>query len=218
MILAAGRGERLRPVTLSTPKALVRVKGKPLIEYQLEKLASSGFRHVVINISYLADNIVDYLGDGRHYGVDISYSREPDGPYGTGGGIVNALEFLQGDRFLVVNTDVYSDIDFGTIRIDRPFSAKLILVDNPAHNERGDFSVANGMVTVPGAPASTFTFSGVGCYRRRLFEGRSPGFTKLTEILQEGIGKGMIAAEVHSGFWMDIGTTERLGLANSLPD
>ena len=218
MILAAGRGERLRPATLSTPKPLIPVKGKPMIETQIEKLAASGFRRIVINISYLADNIVDYLGDGNQYGVHISYSREPDGPYGTGGGIVNALELLHDDQFLVVNSDIYSDIDFGQIRIGGRFSARLVLVDNPAHNPGGDFGMVNGIITGPEAAASTFTFSGVGHYRRGLFEGHPPGFMKLTEILQEGIKKKMIAGEVHPGFWMDLGTKERLDRANSLPD
>ena len=218
MILAAGRGERLRPATLSTPKPLLPVKGKPMIEAQLEKLAASGFRHIVINISYLADNIVEYLGDGRQYGVRISYSREPGGPYGTGGGIVNALELLHEEEFLVVNSDVYSDIDFGRIRIGGRFSARLILVDNPAHNPRGDFGVADGILIGPGAAASTFTFSGVGRYRRGLFEDRPSGFMALTDILQEEIEKQMIAAEVHPGFWMDLGTKERLDRANSFPD
>jgi N-acetyl-alpha-D-muramate 1-phosphate uridylyltransferase len=214
MILAAGRGERLRPLTDTLPKPLLPAGGRPLIAYTIERLAHAGFRELVINHSYLGEAIERELGDGSAYGVRIDYSPEPQGPLETGGGIRRALRLL-GDRFVVVNGDVWSDYPFarliGTADGDL---AHLVLVENPPHHPLGDFALAGDRVQENGAPR--LTFAGIGIYRAALFADRSPGRFPLAPLLREAMRRGKVGGERYGGRWIDVGTAERLEALNRL--
>lgn len=206
MILAAGKGERLRPLTLHTPKPLVRVAGVPLIEYHLRALAQAGFREVVINHAWLGQQIEDHLGDGAAFGLTICYSPEGE-PLETGGGIFRALPLLGSEPFLLINGDIWCDIDFAGLNRPLPGLAHLLLVDNPAHNPSGDFRLTDGQVedVRPG-----LTYSGVAVLDPALFAGCSAGAFKLAPLLREAMAKGLVTGERHSGRWVDVGTHERL--------
>lgn len=208
MILAAGRGERLRPLTDATPKPLLRVGGKALIEYIIESLAGAGFRELVINHAHLGRQIETYLGDGRRYGVQITWSREPEGALETGGGIQQALPLLGSDHFLVVNADIWTDYPFA--RLHRSFSglAHLVLVDNPAQHPQGDFLLRGNKVSADGSPR--LTFSGIGVYHRDLFRDCVPGRFPLAPLLRSAMHAGDVYGEHYDGVWRDIGTAERL--------
>lgn len=211
MILAAGRGERMRPLTDHTPKPLLPAGGKRLIEYHLEALAAAGFREVVINLAHLGEQIRDHLGDGSRYGLAIAYSQEPEGALETGGGIFNALPLLGDDPFLVVNGDVWSDYPFEKLNEPKGL-AHLALIDNPAHNPDGDFALAEGRVESEGA--GKLTFSGIGLYRPALFAGCEPGAFPLAPLLRTAMAKGEVSGEHFTGRWLDIGTPERLEALN----
>jgi len=209
MILAAGRGERLRPLTDVTPKPLLEVRGKPLIVYHLEALASAGFTDVVINLSWLGEQIRARLGDGTQFGVSIEYSEEVQA-LETAGGIQQALPLLS-ERFIVVNADVFTDYDFATLRAaDSP--AHLVLVDNPHHNDRGDFSLDQASVGNNGSPQHTF--SGIAQYHRSFFAELEPGKQALAPLLRKAADKGQVSGELFQGVWIDIGTVERLAQLN----
>jgi MurNAc alpha-1-phosphate uridylyltransferase len=217
MILAAGRGERLRPVTDKIPKPMIRVGDLSLIEHHLIRLASSGFKHIVINVSHLADKIVNFLGDGEQYGVKICYSPEPQGALDTGGGIVNALDKLKQDRFLVVNGDVFSDFNFPEAVVDDGTRANLVLVQNPQHNPDGDFCLNGNRIVMPSeGSGTTYTFAGIGWYSRGLFTGIPGGRRKLAEVLRTPIAAGEVRGQVHGSLWVDVGTPERLAYAKSI--
>ncbi|HEX7043519.1 MAG TPA: nucleotidyltransferase family protein [Burkholderiales bacterium] len=206
MILAAGRGERMRPLTDTVPKPLLAVGGAALIEHLIRGLARAGFRDLVINHSYLGNAIEAALGDGGRYGVRIRYSPEPDGPLETGGGIRQALPLL-GDAFVVVNGDIWTDYPFE--RLARPPAglAHLVLVDNPPHHPRGDFALRDGRLA-PGGPA--LTFAGIGVYRAELFAECAPGRFPLAPLLRRAMEQQAATAEHYRGAWFDIGTPERL--------
>jgi MurNAc alpha-1-phosphate uridylyltransferase len=211
MILAAGRGERMRPLTDDTPKPLLPVAGKPLIVWHLERLARAGFCEVVINHAHLGDQIEALLGDGDAWGLGIRYSPEPPGALETAGGIANALPLLAnglGDEpFLVINGDIFCDWDVGRVPVGDQL-AHLVLVDNPPHHPAGDFSLT-GCVVGLGEPR--LTFSGIGLYRPSLFAGIERGqSSKLAPLLRAAIAAGRITGEQHSGRWEDVGTPERL--------
>lgn len=209
MILAAGRGERLRPLTDVTPKPLLEVRGKPLIVYHIEALASAGFTDVVINLSWLGEQIRARLGDGAQFGVSIEYSEEVQA-LETAGGIQQALPLLS-ERFIVVNADVFTDYDFATLRAaDSP--AHLVLVDNPQHNDRGDFSLHQSSVGNSGSPQHTF--SGIAQYHRSFFAELEPGKQALAPLLRKAADKGQVSGELFQGTWIDIGTVERLAQLN----
>jgi MurNAc alpha-1-phosphate uridylyltransferase len=209
MILAAGRGERLRPLTDSTPKPLLEVRGKPLIVYHLEALASAGFTDVVINLSWLGEQIRTRLGDGTQFGVSIEYSEEVQA-LETAGGIQQALPLLS-ERFIVVNADVFTDYDFAALRaVDSP--AHLVLVDNPQHNDRGDFSLERASVGNSGSPLHTF--SGIAQYQRSFFAGLRAGKQALAPLLRKAADQGQVSGELFRGVWIDIGTVERLAQLN----
>jgi MurNAc alpha-1-phosphate uridylyltransferase len=210
MVLAAGRGERMRPLTDAEPKPLLRVAGKRLIEYHLERLASAGFREVVINTAWLGERIEAALGTGGRYGLAITYSHERPEALETGGGIFNALPLLGSAPFLLVNGDVWTDIDFGALRRDPPPAslAHLVLVRNPPQHARGDFLLENGRVSE--GEGSRQTYSGVGIYRPEFFAGCQPGKFPLLPLLRRAIARGALSGEVHEGRWYDIGTAERL--------
>ncbi len=209
MILAAGRGERLRPLTDTTPKPLLPVGGRPLIVWHLEKLATAGFRRVVINHAHLGGQIKQALGDGSRWGLEIRYSAEGAGrALETGGGICKALPLLDDQRFLVINGDVFTDLDYGQLRMPPGMLAHLVLVDNPPHNPQGDFALdASGRVWPEGEPR--LTFSGIGLYRTALFEGCRPRPFPLAPLLRRQMGAGKVSGEHYQGFWLDVGTPER---------
>jgi N-acetyl-alpha-D-muramate 1-phosphate uridylyltransferase len=209
MLLAAGRGERLRPITDTVPKPLVEVAGKPLIVYHLEALARAGIGDVVINLSWLGEKIRSTLGDGSRYGVRISYSEEGPVPLETGGGIHRALPLLGTDPFLVVNADVWTDMDFGRVlTLEEGVDARLLLAPNPPHHPRGDFGLEGDFVVE--READRFTYTGVGVYRPALFAGYAPGKFPLLPLLKRAIAARRLRGGVYRGEWLDIGSPERL--------
>ncbi len=210
MILAAGHGKRMRPLTDHLPKPLLQAGGRTLIEYHLAALAAADMRFVVINHGHLGNLIEDYLGDGTRYGLSLHYSREGEAPLETGGGIFQAMGVLGNDPFLVQNADVWTDYPLLRLQ-ERPAAhdlAHLVLVDNPPHHPRGDFALADGRVAASGE--RLFTFSGIGVYRPELFAGCVPGSFPLAPLLRRAMQEGRVSGELWSGQWMDIGTPERL--------
>jgi len=215
MILAAGRGERLRPLTDRTPKPLLEVQGKPLIVHHLERLQSAGFTDIVINIAWLGDKIKNYLGDGLRYGVSISYSKESAGALDTGGGIFNALPLLGSEPFLVVNGDIYTDFPFESLKsvIKQGDLAHLVMVGNPAHHPKGDFHLSSdGRLHVDGDPR--LTYSGIGVHHPEFFRDCRPGRFPLLPLWRKAIQAGQVSGRTHSGAWKDIGTLEALRAAS----
>jgi len=210
MILAAGRGERMRPLTLTRPKPLLEAGGAPLIVHHLRALAGAGFEDVVVNLSWLGVQIREALGDGSRHGLRIHYSEEGPEPLETGGGIFRALPLLGDGPFLVLNGDTWSDIPYGDLRerLAARDLARLVLVQNPAHNENGDFVLESGRIVE--ASGERLTFSGVGLYRAELFEGCRDGIFKLAPLLRAAARDGRVSGELHGGAWLDIGTPERL--------
>jgi MurNAc alpha-1-phosphate uridylyltransferase len=210
MILAAGRGERMRPLTDHTPKPLLAVGGKPLIVWHIERLAAAGIRRLVINHAHLGEQIERALGDGGRWGVTICYSAEGEGQaLETGGGIFKALPLLGAGPFLAVNADVWCDIDYAGLRLGDGRLAHLVLVDNPEHNPRGDFHLdAAGRVLADGEPR--LTFSGVGVYDPALFDGCRPGAFPLAPLLRQAMAAGRVSGQHHNGLWVDVGTPARL--------
>lgn len=210
MILAAGRGERLRPLTDSVPKAMVRAGGKPLIAWHLERLAAAGCRHAVVNVSHLAEQIVDGIGDGSAYGLRIAYSRERE-PLETAGGIAQARPLLGEAPFLLVNADVYCEIDFGRLlALDLGERlAHLVLVPNPPHRADGDFSLAQGLVGNDASPR--YTYAGIAVMSPGLVSPVKAGDkAPLAPLLRAAAGRQRIGGELHRGMWQDVGTRERL--------
>jgi len=208
MILAAGRGERMRPLTDRLPKPLLAAGGKPLIAYHLEALARAGFETVVINHAHLGEKIEQALGDGSRWGLSIRYSPEPAGALETGGGIFNAFDLLTEDPFLVVNGDIWTDYDFSGMAIQRGMLAHLLLVDNPEHHRRGDFGLRDGRVMDGGE--NRLTFSGIGIYRRELFATARAGPFPLAPLLRHAMREGRVNGDILTGQWVDVGTPERL--------
>jgi MurNAc alpha-1-phosphate uridylyltransferase len=207
MILAAGRGNRMRPLTDHTPKPLLPAGGKPLIQHHIERLAAAGFRELVINHAHLGQLIEDGLGDGSRFGVSIAYSGEGQ-PLETGGGIFKALPLLGPDPFLAVNGDIWTDIPFDGLALADGDLAHLVLVENPSHNAHGDFALRDGRIQADGEPC--FTFSGVGVYSRELFAGCVPGTFPLAPLLRAAMEDGRVSGQLHRGHWYDIGTPARL--------
>lgn len=212
MILAAGRGERLRPLTDHTPKPLLVVQGKPLIEHHLERLAQTGIRRVVINLAWLGSQIRERLGSGARFGVSIHYSEEAPRALEAGGGIYRALPYLAPDPFLVVNGDIFTDFDFRTLRLGRDLDSHLVLAPNPPHVPLGDFGLADGRALAE-AP-ERYTFTGIALYRRSFFAGCSEGAFPLKPLLVRAMAAGRCSAELHRGRWTDVGTAERLEALN----
>jgi MurNAc alpha-1-phosphate uridylyltransferase len=209
MLLAAGRGERLRPITDTLPKPLVEVAGQPLIAYHLQALARAGIRDVVVNLSWLGEKIRAALGDGSRFGVRIAYSEEGPVPLETGGGIHRALPLLGPAPFLVVNADVWTDMDFSRVpALEAGADARLVLAPNPAHHPRGDFGLESGLIVE--READRFTYTGIGVYRPELFAGCAPGRFPLLPLLQRAIAAGRLRGELYRGEWLDIGSPDRL--------
>lgn len=224
MILAAGRGERMRPLTDSCPKPLLKVGSEPLIGWHLRRLKAAGIDEIVINHAWLGRQIEETLGTGAAYGVQIAYSPEGETGLETAGGITTALPLLGNEPFLVVNGDVLTDIDFQTA-FEAAASLKqqqrlahLWLVPNPAHNPAGDFALLdNGRVASQSSAGQPLTFSGMGVYHPDLFENTPPGkATKLAPLLRGAMDKNLVSGEKHNGLWLDVGTVERLAEADEL--
>lgn len=215
MILAAGKGERLRPLTLHTPKPLVPVAGVPLIEYHLRTLRRAGFEDIVINHAWLGHQIEDRLGDGESFGLHIRYSAESE-PLETGGGIFKALALLGSDPFVIVNGDIFTDYDFN--RLQRPVEglAHLVLIDNPPHHPRGDFRLSAGRVGNLDQDERGLTYSGIAILHPALFEGCKAGAFKLAPLLKRAAAEGKVTGEFFSGCWIDVGTLERLAQAERI--
>ncbi len=209
MILAAGRGNRMRPLTDHTPKPLLRAGGKTLIEHQIERLKGAGFHDLVINHAHLGEQIEQALGDGSRIGVHIRYSAEgQDRALETGGGIFKALPLLGPGAFLVTNGDVWCDFDYADLCLTDGDLAAVVLVDNPPHNGGGDFSLRAGRVGVDGEPR--LTFSGIGIYHPELFAGCTPGAFPLAPLLKAAMAAGRVGGLHHRGQWLDVGTPQRL--------
>jgi MurNAc alpha-1-phosphate uridylyltransferase len=208
MILAAGRGERLRPLTDTTPKPMLEVRGQPLIERLVIALAGAGMSRIVINLAWLGPIISGYLGDGARYGVSILYSNEQPRALETAGGIFRALPMLEPGPFAVVNGDVYTDFQFDSLRIASDRDAHLVLVPNPPQHPAGDFGLDQGLA-LAGA-AEKYTFSGIALYRTTFFAGCSDGVFPLKPLLLRSMAQRRCSAELHTGMWEDIGTPERL--------
>ncbi|MBL8472074.1 MAG: nucleotidyltransferase family protein [Rhodocyclaceae bacterium] len=221
MILAAGRGERMRPLTDHLPKPLLEVGGRPLIGWHLQRLAAAGIRDVVINHAHLGEKLVAALGDGSAYGLAIAWSPEPPGALETAGGIVQALPLLGEAPFLVVNGDIWCDYDLrllaaraGTLTAAAP-GAHLVLVPNPAQHPEGDFALADGQVHAEGGPRHTF--SGLGLYHPGLFAGLQAGRpAKLAPLLRAAMALGRVSGELYGGRWFDVGTPARLAETDRL--
>lgn len=217
MILVAGKGERMRPLTLDTPKPLLSAGGKPLIHYHIENLARAGVTELVINPSWLGDKLEVALGDGSAMGVQITYSREPE-PLETAGGIRQALPLLTDNSdewFVVINGDIWTDFDLSRLldpakRQSLPADqALLVLTDNPTHHSDGDFHLsAAGRVTKNAKPR--LTFAGISLLHHSLFASLEPGYHKLAPVLEQAMSADRVAGVYHDGFWYDIGTPERL--------
>jgi len=233
LIFAAGKGERMRPLTTHTPKPLLAVGGKPLIVWHLEKLAAIGVREVIVNIAWLADRFPEALGDGSRWNLRLRYSREGTEPLETGGGLLHALPLLRDGAspqapFLIVNGDIWTDFDFATLPGQPEGLAHLVLVDNPPQHPRGDFGLAaDGCVfPYPDSPASeplhALTFAGIGIYRPAILDGwraiigdaagatLAPPRFGLTPLLRAAMERGAIRGQHHAGAWTDVGTPERL--------
>jgi MurNAc alpha-1-phosphate uridylyltransferase len=208
MILAAGRGVRMRPLTDRRPKPLLTVGGKSLIVHLLEALARAGLRQIVINYAHLGEQIATALGDGQRYGVRIAYSPEGAEGLETGGGIHRALPLLDSDPFVVVNGDIWTDYPFERLPLAIKGLAHLVLVDNPEHHPQGDFCLNAGRVTEHGT--ARLTFSGIGVYRHALFRDCRPGKFPLAPLLRAAMARGQVSGEHYSGMWCDIGTPQRL--------
>ena len=211
MILAAGYGKRLRPLTETTPKPLLPVGGKPLMQHHIERLAAAGIRDLVINTSWLAEQIEDYFADGTEFGVSIDWSRESQ-PLETGGGIAHALPLLDDQPFLLINGDIWTDFPIQSIAAKELPSDRdgwLLLVDNPEHNPRGDFGLIDGQLV--SEARQKYTFSGVSLLRPQLFSraDRSNACFPLRDILRPAIDGGRISGEIYNGQWCDVGTVER---------
>ncbi len=208
LLLAAGRGERMRPLTDTTPKPLLRAGGTMLIAYHLAALAERGIRDIVVNLSYLGERIREALGSGSPWGVRIRYSEEGPVPLETGGGIYNALSLLPSGPFLVINSDIFTDFDPGTLRLDADADARIVLAGNPPHHPRGDFALDGERVV--SRESDRLTFTGIGIYRAALFDGCSPGRFPLKPLLERAIAAGRLRGQLHRGEWLDIGSPQRL--------
>ena len=212
MILAAGRGERLRPLTDTVPKSLVEVRGRPLLERHLENVAAAGITDVVINLGWLGEKIREHVGDGSQFGVRVAYSDEGDNVLETGGGIHKALPLLGDDPFVVINADVYTDMPVPDVTLGETQSAHLVLVPKPDYSGQGDFGLVDGRVTND----PFYTFSGTSVYRPSFFDGCEPGRFSVVPMLREAAEKGALGGSLYEGLWADIGTPERLASAEKV--
>jgi N-acetyl-alpha-D-muramate 1-phosphate uridylyltransferase len=215
MILAAGRGERMRPLTDGTPKPLLKVRGETLIERHVVALVRAGIPRIVINLSWLGPQIRDHLRDGARFGAAISYSEEPAQALETGGGIMRALPQLSPGPFAVVNGDIYTDFPFGTLALAADRDAHLVLAPNPAHHRQGDFGMERGLA-LPQA-AVRYTFTGIAVYRAAFFTECADGVFPLKPLLLRSMAAKRCSAQLYTGLWEDVGTPQRLAELNATP-
>jgi len=216
MILAAGRGERMGNLTRDLPKPLIRAKGKPLIEWHLEKLSNSGFKDIVINVSYLPEMIKDFVGDGSRWQLNVTYSEE-NPILETAGGIKNALPLLGKEPFAVINSDIFSNFNYAKLKLislNNSSDGHLVLVKNPEHNQTGDFGLLENDCLALNVNA-LYTFSGIAVYHPRFFDEMETGVKmQLLPLLKSSISNSLIKGELFEGIWSDIGTLERLEIVN----
>lgn len=213
MILSAGRGERLRPLTDIIPKPLVPVNGKPLIVYHLEKLAKNGFKEVIINTAYLGEKIQEALGDGEKFGLKIIYSLEKDNVLETGGGIYHALPLLGNAPFITINSDIFTDFNFAdlaSIKLPANIIAHLILAPNSKYHPNGDFSLDSGNSLISNNSPKPYTATGITLYHPEFFEGLQAGKYSVTPLWRQYADQGKISGSVFHGIWHDVGTLEKL--------
>ncbi len=208
IILAAGRGERMRPLTDTVPKPLLEIDGKPLIQYHIERLVRAGTKDIVINHGRLGHLIEERLGEGNLFNVHIHYSAEGDAPLETGGGIFRALNNLGPDPFIVVNADIWTDYPYEQLPVYPAGLVHLVMVPNPPQHPEGDFGLREGWLTNRTGPR--YTYSGIGVYRPELFRGQQDGKFPLAPLLRQAIEQRAVSGEVYRGDWADIGTPERL--------
>ena len=214
IILAAGRGERMRPLSDKIPKPLLKVHSKPLIVWHIEKLASLGFNQIVINIDYLGEKIVQTLGDGSDWGINLLYSDErQSGALESAGGIKKAISLIESEKILVINGDIWSDYEFETNFDLKGDLAHLILVPNPTHNAEGDFALNKQRVI--NDAKQKFTFSGIGYYSTKLFDEIGEEKAPLAPLLRKAVENSMVSGSLYQGRWYDIGTPQRLDEINS---
>ncbi|CAM4014996.1 N-acetylmuramate alpha-1-phosphate uridylyltransferase MurU [Pseudoalteromonas byunsanensis] len=215
MILAAGRGKRMMPLTADLPKPMLTVAGHPLLEYHIERLKNAGITDIVINLAWQGDKIVQYFGDGSAWGVHIRYSYEPQEGLETAGGIINALELLtdKDGKFIVINGDIFTDYDVSALTqlVLEQQEAHIVLVENPVHNPDGDFRLAHQPMN-----DQCYTFAGIGLYHISFFSDLHCGFIPLGPMLREALEQGRVSTELYLGQWHDIGTPERLSEINSM--
>jgi len=208
MILAAGRGERLRPLTDETPKALIEVGGQSLLERHLDNVRSAGIKTVVINLGWLGDKIVERVGSGSRYGLEVVYSDEGDDILETGGGIHKALPMLGSEPFLVVNADIYTDMPVPSVKLHDEHLGHLVMVPTPGYRESGDFDIDAGLIC--NGEKAAYTFSGVAIYRAEFFSGCEAGRFPLAPMLREATDSKQLSGSLYEGLWADVGTPERL--------
>lgn len=214
MILAAGKGQRMRPLSLDTPKPLLQAGGKPLLQYHIEALAAAAVSRIVINTGRLGEKIESCFGSGKKFGVELYYSHEGDTPLGTGGGIRKALRQLGESPFILVNGDIWTDFDYAQLPAFISGQVHLLMVNNPGHNPDGDFVYAAGKVAMRGQPM--FTYSGIGIYKPGLFAAADEPVFSLVPLLKQAIQQDQVSGQLHTGLWFDIGTPERLQQLNLL--
>lgn len=208
MILAAGRGERLRPLTDETPKSLVEVGGRSLLERHLDHVKAAGIETVVINLGWLGDRIVERVGSGRRHGLEVIYSQEGDNILETGGGIFKALPTLGNGPFVVINADIFTDMPVPEVTLADDQLGHLVMVPSPEYRAGGDFDIEEGLIR--NSSDQSLTFSGVAIYRPQLFDGCEPGRFPLTPLLRAAAEDGRLSGSLYEGLWADIGTPERL--------
>lgn len=213
MILAAGKGERMRPLTLTRPKPLIEVNGRPLIEHHIQALAAAGITELVINHAWLGDQLEAVLGDGSRLGVSIRFSAEGE-PLETGGGIFRALPLLGSEPFMLINGDIRTDVDFAALALPAGCLAHLVLVDNPVHHPIGDFGLVEGRITLEAS--EKLTYSGIAVLHPQLFSDCTAGAFKLVDVLRPAIVAGQVSGQRLAGRWVDVGTLERLAEAEQL--
>lgn len=209
MILAAGKGERMRPLTLHTPKPLLLVADKPLIQWHIEALRQAGLTELVINHAWLGEQLEAYFADGANLDVAIQWSAEGE-PLETGGGIFKALPLLGSDPFVLVNGDVWAPFEFAGLRLPAGKLAHLVLVDNPSFKAQGDFALTHGEVHNPSSNAPALTYSGLAVLHPRLFAEQQGGAFALAPLLRQAADAGLVSGEYFAGPWVDVGTPERL--------
>lgn len=214
MILAAGKGERMRPLTLHTPKPLLPVAGKPLIQWHMDALAAAGVSELVINHAWLGEQLQQYFADGAAFGVDIKWSAEGEA-LETGGGIRKALPLLGEAPFILVNGDIWTNYDFSALSMPPGMLAHLVLIANPEHNVNGDFVLAQGRVSNPQPGESGLTYSGIAVLHPDLLANQPVSSFKLAPLLRKAADKGLVSGEYFTGDWIDVGTPQRLADADA---